>query len=159
MAKILIIEDNDEIRENVATLLECEGHEVIQASNGEDGARLAVSELPDLILCDVVMPGIDGFSVIQQIRKNEQIALTPFIFLTAKAEPASKLLGLNLGANDYVNKPFTMIDLISAITLGLKQGQIVPELIQTNNEAQAEITINNAQETTSENPSRMVGND
>lgn len=116
MRTILIIEDQPDMRENIATILEMENYAVLTASTGEEGLELARQEKPDLILCDVMMPGLDGHSVLRKLRENRTIAGTPFIFLTAKGEKQDLRAGMNLGADDYLTKPVTATDLLQAIS-------------------------------------------
>ena len=112
---ILIIEDNDDIRESTAEILELANYEVFQADNGKTGVELANSELPDLILCDIMMPELDGYGVLYLLNKNPQTAATPFIFLTAKAERMDMRKGMEMGADDYLVKPFDDVELLNAI--------------------------------------------
>ncbi len=115
MRKILVIDDTDFIREDIATTLQFEGFETITAEDGLAGVEMARNERPDLILCDVSMPRLDGFGALEQIRKIDEIASIPFIFLTAKAEKADMRRGMELGASDYLTKPFTTDELIEAV--------------------------------------------
>jgi len=112
---ILIIEDNDDIRESTAEILELANYEVLQAANGRIGVDLAISELPDVILCDIMMPELDGYGVLYLLHKNEQTATIPFIFLTAKAERIDMRKGMEMGADDYLTKPFDDVELLNAI--------------------------------------------
>ena len=113
--RILIIEDNDDIRESVVEILELADYEVIEANNGKQGVDLAVQHLPDLILCDIMMPELDGYGVLYLLNKNKQTAATPFIFLTAKAERIAMRKGMEMGADDYLTKPFDDVELLSAV--------------------------------------------
>ncbi|WP_316841884.1 response regulator [Pedobacter gandavensis] len=112
---ILIIEDNDDIRESTAEILELANYEVLQASNGRVGVDMAISQLPDVILCDIMMPELDGYGVLYLLSKNEQTATIPFIFLTAKAERIDMRKGMEMGADDYLTKPFDDVELLNAI--------------------------------------------
>ena len=105
MKKILIIEDNPDVRENTAEILELSNYEVITAENGKEGVKLANEILPDLIICDVMMPELDGFGVLRILGQNQLTNHIPFIFLTAKTEKADFRKGMNLGADDYITKP------------------------------------------------------
>lgn len=116
MKKILVIDDTDFIREDIATTLQFEGYETMTAEDGLAGIEKAKTERPDLILCDVSMPRLDGFGALEQIRKTDGIRTVPFIFLTAKAEKADMRRGMELGANDYLTKPFTTDELINAVS-------------------------------------------
>ena len=103
------------MRRNLATALEMEGFSVLTAENGRVGVATATAELPDLILCDVMMPELDGYGVIQELRAQQATATTPFIFLTAKGEKLDIRAGMNLGADDYLTKPVVKADLLAAI--------------------------------------------
>ena len=113
--KILIIEDNDDIRESTAEILELTGYEVLQASHGKAGVELAQQHIPDLILCDIMMPELDGYGVLYLLSKTPDTATIPFIFLTAKAERVDFRKGMEMGADDYLTKPYDDIELLSAI--------------------------------------------
>ena len=115
MTKILVIEDEAVVRENLIELLSAEDFETIGAPNGRKGVDLALSEVPDLILCDMMMPELDGYGVLERLRSEPITATTPFIFLTAKASKSDFRQGMNLGADDYLTKPFTRAELLSAI--------------------------------------------
>lgn len=115
MKTILIIEDNKEIRENISEILELADYKVITASNGKIGVETALQVIPDLILCDITMPVLDGFGVLLQLNKNPLTAGIPFIFLTAKTESDQKKFGIDLGADDYITKPFESDLLIASI--------------------------------------------
>ena len=115
MAKILIIEDEPELRANVARLLKAEGYEVATADNGVTGAEMALNERPDLIICDIAMPGMDGFGVLFSLRENVTTSHVPFIFLTASTRTYDRNFGVELGANDYITKPFKLQDLLEAV--------------------------------------------
>ena len=119
MKTILIIEDQPDMRENIATILEMEDYAVLTAGDGRAGLETAREEKPDLILCDVMMPGMDGHTVLHHLRKDRTIAGTPFIFLTAKGEKRDLRTGMDLGADDYLTKPVTAPDLLNAITARL----------------------------------------
>lgn len=115
MQRVLIIEDEPHMREHIAELLELEGYSVLQAPNGRSGVEIASSQLPDIILCDVTMPDMDGFTAITHIRSTAALNAVPFIFLTARGDARDVRTGMNLGADDYLPKPFTTQDLLSAI--------------------------------------------
>jgi len=121
MKRILVIEDESEMRRNLATVLRLEKYQAITAENGRTGVELAKKEPPDLILCDVMMPELDGFGVLQALRQDARLALIPFIFLTAKGEKNDLRSGMNLGADDYLTKPIAKADLLSAIEARLKR--------------------------------------
>jgi len=113
--RILVIEDNDDIRESIAEILELAGYEVFEAGDGKAGVELAITNLPDLILCDIMMPELDGYGVLYLLNKNPQTSATPFIFLTAKAERMDMRKGMEMGADDYLVKPFDDVELLNAI--------------------------------------------
>ncbi|MEY4384921.1 MAG: hypothetical protein RLY20_204 [Verrucomicrobiota bacterium] len=123
MPKILIIEDEPSIRENLVEILELEGHEPFAAADGIAGRELARQAKPDLILCDVMMPGLDGYAVLKSLRADEQTARIPFIFLTARGERADVRAGMNLGADDYLIKPVRVDELLGAIEARLERAQ------------------------------------
>src|SRR5689334_10458079 len=115
MKKILVIEDEAETLENLVLMLEMEGFKPLSASNGRSGAALARSALPDLILCDVSMPEMDGYGVLQALRADKATLSIPFIFLTAKGDRKDLRVGMNLGADDYLIKPASAEDVLAAI--------------------------------------------
>lgn len=119
--KILIIEDNIDIRENTAELLELSGYQVETASDGIEGVRLAKSILPDVVICDIMMPNLDGFGVLQVFSNQPELARIPFIFLTAKTDRADMRKGMEMGADDYLTKPFQEVELLKAIESRLKK--------------------------------------
>jgi CRP-like cAMP-binding protein len=122
--KVLIIEDNNDIRENVIEVLELAGYEVFEANNGKTGVDLAIKNQPDIILCDIMMPELDGYGVLYMLNKNPQTATIPFIFLTAKAERIDMRKGMEMGADDYLTKPFDDMDLLSAIETRLRKKEL-----------------------------------
>ncbi|MEG3937506.1 EAL domain-containing response regulator [Microcoleus sp. S36b_A3] len=121
MKKILVIEDDRVIRENILKLLKAEGFDVTGAENGALGLNAAVSSLPDVILCDVMMPELDGYGVLMALRSHPVTATVPFVFLTGKAERSEMRQGMELGADDYLTKPFTKAELVGAISSRLKK--------------------------------------
>ncbi|HMV89994.1 MAG TPA: response regulator, partial [Cyclobacteriaceae bacterium] len=112
MKKILLIEDNPEIRENTGEILSLAGYEVSTAENGKTGVDLAQKIKPDLIICDIMMPELDGYGVLHILSKNDETSAIPFIFLTAKTEKTDVRKGMTLGADDYLTKPFDDTDLL-----------------------------------------------
>lgn len=120
MKKILVIEDDKDIRENLEDMLS-EKYEVIASSGGRVGIEMAIKEMPDLVVCDAMMAGIDGYGVLTALRANSTTASIPFIFLTAKSSPQDMRLGMELGADDYLTKPFTRKELFNAIAARLKR--------------------------------------
>ena len=127
MTKVLYIEDDAVLRENTAELLELTGFNVMTAPNGKMGIEKAIKELPDIILCDIMMLGIDGYGVLEELSKNKQTNLIPFIFLSAKTERQDIRKGMNLGADDYITKPFTEEELVSAINSRIAKVRILKE--------------------------------
>jgi len=121
MSKILLIEDNTEMRENTSEILSFAKYTVVTAENGRVGVEKAKRENPDLIICDVMMPDMDGYEVLQMLSRNPGTAGVPFIFLTAKADKGDIRKGMNLGADDYLTKPFDETELIHAIEVRLKR--------------------------------------
>jgi signal transduction histidine kinase len=121
MVTILIIEDEQSLLESVAELLALQGYEVLQANNGRKGIETAFQQQPDLIVCDIAMPEMDGYEVLRHLRASEQAADTPFIFLTARAERSHMRQGMELGADDYLTKPFTNDELVNAIDSRLQR--------------------------------------
>lgn len=128
MKTVLLIEDDIVLRENTAELLELADYKVIKASNGKMGVKLAKKEIPDIIICDIMMPELDGYSVLEILSKNKDTKYIPFIFLSAKTERNDIRKGMNLGADDYITKPFSEDDLISAIESRLAKVSILQEL-------------------------------
>lgn len=124
MTKILIIEDNDNIRENVIEILELSGYEVFAAENGKKGVELALKIIPDIVLCDIMMPELDGYGVIHILHKNPETQAIPIIFLTAKAERTDIRKGMELGVDDYLTKPFDDMELLRAIEARLKKKEL-----------------------------------
>lgn len=124
MTRILLIEDNNEVRENIAEILELSQYEVLVAENGKVGVKLALTGNPDLIICDIMMPEMDGYGVLHALSKNDTTAAIPFIFLTAKADRADLRKGMEMGADDYITKPFDDIELLSAVEARLKKNAL-----------------------------------
>jgi CheY-like chemotaxis protein/CRP-like cAMP-binding protein len=122
--KILLIEDNKEMRENTSEILELSNYTVFTAENGKIGVEKAQKEKPDLIICDIMMPVLDGYGVLHLLSKNKETANIPFIFLSAKAERSDFRKGMEMGADDYVTKPFDDIELLNAIESRLKKSEL-----------------------------------
>ena len=131
MKKILLIEDNPEVRENTQEILELAGYTVVAAPNGKAGVDLAQKEQPDLIICDIMMPELDGYGVLHILNKRSETAGIPFIFLTAKTEKTDIRKGMNLGADDYLTKPFDDTDLLNAIEARLRKASIQQQLYES----------------------------
>src|SRR5215471_9275413 len=123
MKKILVIEDEPEMRRNLTTILRLEKFHPLAAENGRVGVELARKEKPDVILCDVMMPEMDGYGVIAALRSDVGTVTIPFIFLTAKGEKPDIRAGMNLGADDYLTKPVAKTDLLSAIRTRLERAE------------------------------------
>jgi DNA-binding response OmpR family regulator len=131
MKKILVIEDNAGIRENIAEVLELANYKVFTAEDGKAGIEIALKEKPDLILCDVMMPQLDGYGVLHLVHKNPAIRNTPFIFMSARAERAEMRKGMELGADDYITKPCEETELLQAIECRLKRAEwLMQEFVQ-----------------------------
>ncbi|MBC8151929.1 MAG: response regulator [Bacteroidetes bacterium] len=128
--QLLVIEDEHQIRENVAELLTLNGFEVETAGDGREGVLRAMLRPPDLILCDVMMPKMDGYQVLEVIRSNRSLANVPFIFLTAKTDITDMRRGMSLGADDYLAKPFTSSDMLAAIKSRLQREKIRDDTVQ-----------------------------
>lgn len=123
MKTVLVIEDEPEMRRNITRLLKLEGYEAIPAEDGRVGLELARRSRPDLILCDVMMPAMDGHEVLQALRSEPEGRSVPFIFLTAKGEKADLRGGMNLGADDYLTKPVDNDELLAAVAARLRRAE------------------------------------
>jgi DNA-binding NarL/FixJ family response regulator len=123
MKKILVVEDEPEMRRNITALLRYYDYEPIAAENGHQGLELARREKPDLVLCDVMLPELDGYGVLQAMQTDSTLAQTPFIFLTARGEKEDIRSGMNLGADDYLTKPVANADLVRAIEARLRRSE------------------------------------
>lgn len=118
---LLLIEDDPHILGTVSEILAASGYRVLAHDNGREGVATALSEKPDLILCDVMMPGFSGFEVLQALQKEPEVRTIPFVFVSAKVTPSDIETGLRMGASDYLTKPFTMKQLLATVELMLKQ--------------------------------------
>ena len=125
MKSVLVIEDNIDIRDNTVEILDLAGYKTFSAENGKKGVEIAFKEKPDLIVCDIMMPVLDGYGVLHLLRKNEETINTPFIFLTAKIERTDFRKGMEMGADDYITKPFEDIELLNAIEIRLKKSALL----------------------------------
>ena len=125
MKTILVIDDNNDLRENTAEILELAGYKTFKAENGKAGVEIAAREKPSLIVCDIMMPELDGYGVLHLIKKNPSTENIPFIFLTAKTERSDLRKGMEMGADDYITKPFDDIELLNAIEVRLKKAQLL----------------------------------
>ncbi|MBK9486323.1 MAG: response regulator [Chitinophagaceae bacterium] len=122
MKSILLIEDNIDILENLAEYLEMEGYQVYSTNNGEKGIELALKFMPDLIICDMPRPGIDGYKVLQALIDNLSITKIPFIFCTTMSEKINRSDALESGADDYITKPFELETILQIAKLCIKTG-------------------------------------
>ena len=127
MKKLLLIEDDVVLRENTAELLELSGYDVITAPNGKVGLEIAKQSLPHIIVCDIMMPELDGYGVLEGLSKAENTTNIPFIFLSAKTERKDVRKGMDLGADDYITKPFEEEELVSAIESRLAKAAIIKD--------------------------------
>lgn len=142
MKKVLVIEDNKEILENTAEILELSNYNVFTAENGRIGIEKALADKPDLILCDIMMPELDGYGVLHMVQSHPQLQHTPFIFLTAKTDPSEVRKGMSLGADDYIPKPFDPTDLLTAVEGRLKKADLIKrEIAEGIREANQLLTI------------------
>jgi two-component system sensor histidine kinase/response regulator len=121
MHKILVIEDEYSLLEEIVDFLTLEGYDPVAAHHGREGVQMALEHVPDLIICDVMMPILDGYGVLNELRSNDETCLIPFIFLTAKASQQNLRYGMNLGADDYITKPFSSSDLLDAVRTRLEK--------------------------------------
>ena len=129
---ILVIDDNKNIRENTTEILDLAGYRTLAAENGKMGVDLAVKEKPDVIVCDIMMPELDGYGVLHLLRKQEATANIPFIFLTAKIERSDFRKGMEMGADDFITKPFEEIELLNAVEIRLKKASILEQQYSPN---------------------------
>ena len=132
-SKILIIEDQAPMRRNVALMLQMEGYQTCMAENGRVGIEVARKERPDLVLCDVMMPEMDGYAVVQALRDDDDFDNTPFIFLTAKSDRGDVRIGMNFGADDYLTKPVVRDDLLAAVQTRLARAEAMKQRLAQNN--------------------------
>ena len=147
MKKILLIEDDAVLRENTAELLELSNYNVFTASDGKKGVASAMENLPDIVVCDIMMPELDGYGVLENLSKNATTKYIPFIFLSAKTERKDVRKGMDLGADDYITKPFSEEELVSAIESRIAKATILKEerenLVQGNLDDDSELrTLN-----------------
>jgi CheY-like chemotaxis protein/CRP-like cAMP-binding protein len=124
---ILVIDDNKDIRDNTAEILELAGYKTLSAENGKQGVEIALREKPSIIVCDIMMPELDGYGVLHLLRKNPETEHIPFIFLTAKTERTDFRKGMEMGADDYITKPFEDIELLNAVEIRIKKSSIASQ--------------------------------
>ena len=136
--KILVIEDEDNIRQDIAKILSMQGYEIFQAENGREGINLAFTHIPDLIISDIMMPELDGYAVLEELQKSPSTNTIPFIFLSAKSSRNDVREGMNLGADDYITKPFYFDELIEAVNKRLEKAENTVKKFSTKYEALAE---------------------
>ncbi|WP_298878100.1 response regulator [uncultured Polaribacter sp.] len=141
MKKILLIEDDEVLRENTTELLELSNYQVYNAENGKVGIKVAKEIIPDIIVCDIMMPELDGYGVLEALTNNDITKHIPFIFLSAKTERKDVRKGMDLGADDYITKPFTEDELISAIESRIAKASILKERREEKNETEEEEEI------------------
>ncbi|HPG12486.1 MAG TPA: response regulator [Chitinophagaceae bacterium] len=137
---ILIIDDNEDIRDNTSEILSLGGYKTITAENGKKGVEAALAEKPDLIICDIMMPELDGYGVLHLLRKNPETESIPLIFLTAKAERSDMRKGMEMGADDYVTKPFEELELMNAIESRLRKYDILQKQYNSSSKGLSELT-------------------
>ena len=125
MKSVLVIDDNKDIRENTAEILDLAGYKTFTAENGKKGVDVALREKPDVIVCDIMMPELDGYGVLHLLKKNPETQDIPFVFLTAKTERSNFRKGMEMGADDYITKPFDDIELLNAIEVRLKKAEVL----------------------------------
>ena len=139
MRRLLVIDDHVDIRENIAEILSLAGYEVFTAENGKTGVATALKEKPELVICDIMMPELDGYGVLHLLRKNDATINTPFIFLTAKTERTDFRKGMEMGADDYITKPFDDIELLNAVEIRLKKYDILQNKYAAGEKGAAEL--------------------
>ncbi len=139
MKTILVIEDNEDIRENVAEILTLSDYKVLTAANGKEGVEAAQQNKPDLIICDIMMPGIDGYGVLHVLHKEPQTQNIPFIFLTSKSERSDFRAAMEMGADDYITKPFAGNELLNAIESRLRKNDIIKKSLTSDLEGLNEL--------------------
>ena len=142
MKRILIIDDHEEIRENIAEILMLGGFDAMTAPNGKRGVELAKQEKPDLIICDIMMPELDGYGVLHMLRRLPETEHIPFIFLTAKAERSDFRKGMEMGADDFITKPFDDVELLNAIETRFRKQEILQQRFSGNEQGFNELMQN-----------------
>lgn len=150
MKKILLVEDNTEIRENTAEILELSNYKVFTATNGKEGVEIALLEIPDLIICDIMMPVLDGYGVLHALQKNESVKNIPLIFLTAKTERIDQRRGMEMGADDYITKPFNGTELLGAVEARIRKSDMIKQSFGNGIEAISKMLNASAERETTE---------
>ena len=135
MIKILVIEDEAPIRDKIVTVLKYENYEVFDASNGREGVVSARQHRPDLIICDVLMPDMNGYGALAALREDPETSVIPVIFLTAAASRADMRKGMELGADDYITKPYTVEELLAAVRTRLERQEIIKSAGESDGES------------------------
>jgi signal transduction histidine kinase len=130
MKKILVVEDAQSLRKDILEMLGFEGYDAVGAENGIAGVQRAREEHPDLIICDIMMPGMDGYGVLEELRKDTNLATVPFIFLTARTDRADSRYGMELGADDYLTKPFTASELLATVHTRLEKQDRIAQITE-----------------------------
>ncbi len=136
---ILVIEDEKALRENIAEIIAHYGFRVISAATGEEGVKLAEELIPNIIICDIMLPGMDGFEVFTKIKQQPLLSITSFIFLTAKSTRSDTRTGMNMGADDYLTKPFTKEELINTIRARLEKLSIITHQLENDESIETSI--------------------
>lgn len=126
MKKVLVIEDHESMRENISEILQMAGYSCIVTDNGDDGIDICIRDSPDIILCDIFMPGTNGYTVFSSIRKNPHTAHIPFVFITGDTSSSGKCRGLNAGVDDYLVKPFDHKELLAIVKRRIYTGHSLP---------------------------------
>lgn len=140
MSKILVIEDNFELRDNIADILHLSNYEVYCADNGRKGVEMALKYLPDIILCDIMMGELDGYGVFSMLSKHPETSIIPFIFISAKTQQLDVRKGMELGADDYLMKPFNDVELLNSIETRLKKSEIQKDFYKKSSNAAVQLT-------------------
>lgn len=130
MKKILVVEDAHSLRKDILEMLGFEGFDTIGAENGLVGVEKARAEIPDLVVCDIMMPGLDGFGVLEELRRDPVTATIPFIFLTARTDRVDIRQGMGLGADDYLTKPFTASELLTTVHARLQKREVIEQITE-----------------------------
>ncbi len=143
MNSILVIEDEAALGENITSVLRMNKYDVHYAKEGKTGYELASKFLPDIILCDIMMPEFDGYWVLEHVRANQELRDTPFIFLTAKVDRDDLRKGMELGADDYITKPFKISELISAIEARLKRNKEIKKIVEKDHNDETKLELDN----------------